>query len=198
MEHNGSSREFSHGQCRSSAIAERKHSRPGRRKDHLRRTDHPRRERPSSLLQRLMYGYGAGAGTGGVGKSRAQGEGGGGGAGVRAIPVGVIEISDQQTRFIPITSRKKLAGAVLVGDRLRHVIVPPQTTLIRFVWHRHNCFRMADNPGVDGPAIYCAVCLCQMSTSRRGTFLFSAVVAVRVRAGDSRRAATSRVGSSGR
>jgi uncharacterized spore protein YtfJ len=66
-------------------------------------------------VAKLMYGYGAGAGTGGLGNSSTQGEGGGGGAGVRAIPVGVIEISDQQTRFIPITSRKKLAGAVLTG-----------------------------------------------------------------------------------
>jgi uncharacterized spore protein YtfJ len=66
-------------------------------------------------VAKLMYGYGAGAGTGGVGNASAQGEGGGGGAGVRAVPVGVIEVSDQQTRFIPITSRKKLAGAVLVG-----------------------------------------------------------------------------------
>jgi uncharacterized spore protein YtfJ len=66
-------------------------------------------------VAKLIYGYGAGAGTGGVGNSSAQGEGGGGGAGVRAVPVGVIEISDQQTRFIPITSRKKLAAAVLAG-----------------------------------------------------------------------------------
>ncbi len=66
-------------------------------------------------VAKLTYGYGAGAGTGGVGNSRAQGEGGGGGAGVRAVPVGVIEVSDQQTRFVPITSRKKLAGAVLAG-----------------------------------------------------------------------------------
>ena len=66
-------------------------------------------------VAKLIYGYGGGAGTGGVGNSSAQGEGGGGGAGVRAIPVGVVEVSDQQTRFIPITSRKKLAGAVLAG-----------------------------------------------------------------------------------
>jgi uncharacterized spore protein YtfJ len=66
-------------------------------------------------VAKLTYGYGGGAGTGGVGNSSAQGEGGGGGAGVRAIPVGVIEVSDQKTRFIPITSRKKLAGAVLAG-----------------------------------------------------------------------------------
>jgi hypothetical protein len=29
--------------------------------------------------------------------------------------VGIIEISDQQTRFDPITDRKKLAAATLVG-----------------------------------------------------------------------------------
>ena len=51
----------------------------------------------------------------GVGNSSARGEGGGGGGGVRAIPVGVIEVSDQQTRFVPITDRKKLTGAVLAG-----------------------------------------------------------------------------------
>jgi uncharacterized spore protein YtfJ len=66
-------------------------------------------------IAKIMYGYGAGAGTGGVGDSSARGEGGGGGGGVRAIPVGVIEISDQQTRFVPITDRKKLTGAVLAG-----------------------------------------------------------------------------------
>ena len=66
-------------------------------------------------VAKLMYGYGAGAGTGGVGDSSARGEGGGGGGGARAIPVGVIEVSDQQTRFVPITDRKKLTGAVLAG-----------------------------------------------------------------------------------
>ena len=66
-------------------------------------------------VAKIMYGYGAGAGTGGVGTTSAQGEGGGGGGGVRAIPVGVIEVSDQQTRFVPIADRKRLAGAVLAG-----------------------------------------------------------------------------------
>lgn len=66
-------------------------------------------------VARVIYGYGGGAGTGGVGNSSAQGEGGGGGAGVRAVPVGVIEVSDRQTRFIPITSRNKLAGTLLAG-----------------------------------------------------------------------------------
>jgi len=50
-----------------------------------------------------------------VGECSAKGEGGGGGGGVRAIPVGVVEISEQQTRFVPITDRKKLSAAVLAG-----------------------------------------------------------------------------------
>jgi uncharacterized spore protein YtfJ len=67
-------------------------------------------------VAKIMYAYGAGAGTGGVGDSSARGEGGGGGGGVRAVPVGVIEISDQQQAcFVPITDRKKIAGAILVG-----------------------------------------------------------------------------------
>jgi len=64
-------------------------------------------------VAKIIYGYGAGGGTGGVGESSARGEGSGGGGG--AIPVGVIEVSDQPTRFVPITSRKKLAGAIAMG-----------------------------------------------------------------------------------
>jgi uncharacterized spore protein YtfJ len=66
-------------------------------------------------VAKIMYGYGAGAVTGGVGDTSARGEGGAGGGGVRAIPVGVIEISGQPTRFVPISDRKKLIGAVLAG-----------------------------------------------------------------------------------
>lgn len=69
-------------------------------------------------IAKIMYAYGAGAGTGGVGNTSARGEGGGGGGAVRSIPVGVIEISDQQTRFVPISDRKKLTGAVLAGIAL--------------------------------------------------------------------------------
>jgi uncharacterized spore protein YtfJ len=53
--------------------------------------------------------------TGGVCDSRVRGEGGGGGGGALASPVGVIEVSHQQTRFVPISDRKRLAGAVLAG-----------------------------------------------------------------------------------
>ena len=64
-------------------------------------------------VAKIIYGYGAGAGTGGMGDSKARGEGG-----ARAIPVGVIEIADQQTRFVPISDRKKLTGAVAAGIAL--------------------------------------------------------------------------------
>jgi uncharacterized spore protein YtfJ len=66
-------------------------------------------------VAKIMYGFGGGSGTGGVGDRSARGEGGGGGGGVRAIPPGVVEVSDRQTRFIPITDKKKLIAAVLSG-----------------------------------------------------------------------------------
>ena len=66
-------------------------------------------------VAKIMYGYGAGAGTGDLGEKNTRGEGGGGGGGVRAIPVGVIEVSNQQTRFVPLSDKRKLVGAVLAG-----------------------------------------------------------------------------------
>ncbi|GGG90625.1 spore germination protein GerW family protein [Silvibacterium dinghuense] len=73
-------------------------------------------------VAKVAYGYGAGAGTGGVGNSSAQGEGGGGGCGVRAIPVGVIDVSDHGTTFVPITSRNKLATVAAAGIALGIVL----------------------------------------------------------------------------
>jgi uncharacterized spore protein YtfJ len=67
---------------------------------------------------KVIYGYGAGAGTGGVGDTSARGEGGGGGGGARVIPLGVIEVSEQPTRFVAISDRRKLAGALLAGVSL--------------------------------------------------------------------------------
>jgi uncharacterized spore protein YtfJ len=66
-------------------------------------------------IAKIVYGYGGGGGTGGVGESRARGEGGVGGGGARAIPVGVIEVSEQTPRYIPISDRKKLASATVLG-----------------------------------------------------------------------------------
>jgi uncharacterized spore protein YtfJ len=69
-------------------------------------------------VAKIAYGYGAGAGTGGVGNTSARGEGGGGGGGVRAIPVGVVEVSNERTRFVPISDRKKLIAVLLTGISL--------------------------------------------------------------------------------
>lgn len=66
-------------------------------------------------VAKIAYGFGAGAGSGGARESGPKGEGGGGGGGARAIPVGVIEVTAQQTRFVPITDRKRMAGAVALG-----------------------------------------------------------------------------------
>ena len=52
------------------------------------------------------------------GREAEGGEGGGGGGGARTVPVGIVEISDQQTRFVAITDRKKLAAAVVAGVSL--------------------------------------------------------------------------------
>jgi uncharacterized spore protein YtfJ len=54
------------------------------------------------------YGFGAGSGTG------PQGEGGGGG-GMRVKPVGVVEITAERTRFIPIIDVNRLATLGLIA-----------------------------------------------------------------------------------
>jgi len=49
------------------------------------------------------FGAGAGAGTGGAGDSaKAGGGGGGGGGAVRVQPVGVLEVTAEETRLVPI------------------------------------------------------------------------------------------------
>jgi uncharacterized spore protein YtfJ len=69
-------------------------------------------------VAKIAYGFGAGAGTGGMGDTKPKGEGGGGGGGVRAIPVGVFEVSARETRFVAIHDRKKTLGTLLAGAAL--------------------------------------------------------------------------------
>ena len=69
-------------------------------------------------IAKVAYGFGAGAGTGpkkGDAESGEQVEGGGGGGGVRAFPAGALEITEDQTRFIPFTDVRMLAGASAAG-----------------------------------------------------------------------------------
>jgi uncharacterized spore protein YtfJ len=55
------------------------------------------------------YAFGAGSGTG------AQGEGGGGGGGLRVKPVGVVEVTAERTRFIPVIDVNRLATLGLIA-----------------------------------------------------------------------------------
>jgi uncharacterized spore protein YtfJ len=75
-------------------------------------------------VAKIAYGFGAGAGN-----ARGQeNAGGGGGGGVHSSPLGVIEVTPQQTRFVPISDRKKLAAAAFAG------ILCGRLLLRRFPW----------------------------------------------------------------
>jgi uncharacterized spore protein YtfJ len=62
-------------------------------------------------VAQVSYGFGAGSGS----RSDDQSSGGGGGGGLKAAPIGVVEITPQNTRFIPITPGRKLLGAAAAG-----------------------------------------------------------------------------------
>jgi uncharacterized spore protein YtfJ len=51
----------------------------------------------------VAYGFGGGTGGG------PQGEGHGGGGGIRVKPLGVLEITHETTRFVPVVNATRLA-----------------------------------------------------------------------------------------
>jgi len=57
------------------------------------------------------YGFGAGSGTGPQG----EGSGGGGGGGLRVKPLGVVEVTAERTRFIPVIDVNRLATLGLIA-----------------------------------------------------------------------------------
>lgn len=63
-------------------------------------------------VARIAYGFGGGFGSGD--ESDAE-EGGGVGGGVSARPVGVVEVSDGQTRFVRFNERRMQLVAVGAG-----------------------------------------------------------------------------------
>jgi len=69
-------------------------------------------------VARVAYGFGAGFGRG-EGTHQAaptqHGEGGGGGGGLRAVPAGVLEITDRHTRFVRFHRIRPLAAAFVTG-----------------------------------------------------------------------------------
>jgi uncharacterized spore protein YtfJ len=57
-------------------------------------------------VARVACGFGGGAGT----RRQSDQEGEGGGGGLVALPVGVFDVSESGTRFIPLHDRRKLAA----------------------------------------------------------------------------------------
>ena len=53
----------------------------------------------------VAYGFGGGSGMG----PQRQGEGHGGGGGLRVKPLGVLEITAERTRFVPVVNATRLA-----------------------------------------------------------------------------------------
>jgi uncharacterized spore protein YtfJ len=63
-------------------------------------------------VARVRYGFGSGSGSR---TGERPGQGGGGGGGLLAVPVGVVEISSEGTRFISLEERWKVVLAVGLG-----------------------------------------------------------------------------------
>ena len=58
----------------------------------------------------VAYGFGGGTGGG------PQGEGHGGGGGLRVKPLGVLEITADHTRFVPIVNATRLATMAIMAS----------------------------------------------------------------------------------
>jgi uncharacterized spore protein YtfJ len=78
-------------------------------------------------VAKAMYGFGGGAGkfhTEGEGSEEGQNEKGAGmGGGLSARPVGVIEITEERTTFIPINDTSRLIGIFLLGAILGRLLI---------------------------------------------------------------------------
>lgn len=68
-------------------------------------------------VARVAYGFCGGSRANKKGKSAEQKEGaeGGGGGGFSASPVGVVEITKEDTRFVPIGEERRMAWFLIIG-----------------------------------------------------------------------------------
>jgi uncharacterized spore protein YtfJ len=79
-------------------------------------------------VARVAYGFGGGGGGGSNQQAENSklpalaGEGGGGGGGVAAMPVGVVEITPQATRFVRFGGTRRIVGALALGITLGAVL----------------------------------------------------------------------------
>lgn len=74
-------------------------------------------------VAKIRFGFGAGSGKKRKGAEESddkknEGGGGGGGGGIVVIPVGVLEITEKHTEFIPIEDSRKYAGFLAAGFAL--------------------------------------------------------------------------------
>ncbi len=72
-------------------------------------------------VAKVAYGFGGGAGSkkapaSAAGKEAPAKTGEGAGGGVAAKPVGVVEVTDEETKFVAFGQTKKLAWAAAVGS----------------------------------------------------------------------------------
>jgi uncharacterized spore protein YtfJ len=65
-------------------------------------------------IGRVAYAFGAGYGSG-TENEEPSGEGAGGGGGASVTPVGVLEITDDDTRFVRFSSWRRVAVALGAG-----------------------------------------------------------------------------------
>lgn len=67
-------------------------------------------------VARVAFGFGAGGGNLARESATAKAhEGGGGGGGLVAMPVGVVEVSNNRTRWIPVSGGRRLAATFAAG-----------------------------------------------------------------------------------
>lgn len=67
-------------------------------------------------VAKVAYGFGGGFGECKADKTEQDNSDcGGAGGGVAVNPVGVIEVTKEETRFIPFSQRKQLAGMLILG-----------------------------------------------------------------------------------
>jgi len=71
-------------------------------------------------VAKVRYGFGGGAGR----KRDGEQQGGGGGGGLVAKPVGLVEITESETRFIRIAPNWNQITAVLAGVFLARLLFP--------------------------------------------------------------------------
>ena len=66
-------------------------------------------------VARVAYGFGGGTGSKPQHEADAPAEGGGVGGGISAKPVGVVEVTNEATKFVPFSTRKRLAVAAAIA-----------------------------------------------------------------------------------